>query len=357
MTLRRLAAQVVALLAFAAAVLALAAVPATSADLVLVGLDHGWGPQTCVNGELEPGSIGWEEGSTGIASVSLTSLSTGLPAGNNVPLDPGEYRMVVTFADGYGPDPARFPDWLVIGNTARHIFTVGNAPGCGGPPSTAISVDLGHGGGPQQCHGGTLEPGSIGWEEPLPAGITGVTVTNIATGEVTGNNAPLTAGEYRMVVTFAPGYGPGPNFAGWLLTSTTAQIVYTLAYPDLTDCPQPAPVAVYRFWSPAFGNAHFFTANQAEANHIVASDPNWISEGVGFSAYPAAANWCNTGAPVYRFYSARFTSHFYTISATEKQSIITSDPQLDLRRRRVLRSHRTTPRQRPAVPVLEPRVR
>ncbi len=87
------------------------------------------------------------------------------------------------------------------------------------------------------------------------------------------------------------------------------------------------PQPVYRFWSPRFGNAHFFTISADEAAHVRGYDPNWIDEGIAFGAYPLQNGTCPTAtAEVYRFYSAAYTSHFFTISVAEKDHLIAADP-------------------------------
>jgi len=86
-----------------------------------------------------------------------------------------------------------------------------------------------------------------------------------------------------------------------------------------------ATTAVYRFWSPGFRNAHFFTTNADEASTIRTTDRNWIDEGVAFSAWRADGESCPGASQVYRFYSPRFLTHFYTASATEKEAIRSGD--------------------------------
>jgi Repeat of unknown function (DUF5648) len=86
-------------------------------------------------------------------------------------------------------------------------------------------------------------------------------------------------------------------------------------------------VTVQRFWSQAFNNAHFFTADSDEAGNIIDNDKNWAYEGVAFGAYAADAQGCSSQglSAVYRFYSPRFQSHFFTSSADEKDSIRAHD--------------------------------
>ncbi len=85
-------------------------------------------------------------------------------------------------------------------------------------------------------------------------------------------------------------------------------------------------VAVWRFWSPRFDNAHFFTTNEAEAAHIRAVDRNWIDEGRAFAAYAPSGDECPGATAVHRFYSQRFQSHFYTASQAEADDIRGTDP-------------------------------
>jgi hypothetical protein len=89
--------------------------------------------------------------------------------------------------------------------------------------------------------------------------------------------------------------------------------------------PSGGTARVYRFWSPGFGNAHFFTTSGSEALHIIDTDRSWIYEGPAFSALTASGSTCTQGAPVHRFYSAVFRSHFYTQSAAEKERIQATD--------------------------------
>jgi len=84
------------------------------------------------------------------------------------------------------------------------------------------------------------------------------------------------------------------------------------------------PVA--RFWSSAFDNAHFYTLNAAEADKIKRTDDNWAYEGTGFRAWSAANGSCGAGTiPVYRFWSSKFESHFYTTNQAEMKKVRETD--------------------------------
>ncbi|MCM0641070.1 hypothetical protein [Cellulomonas wangsupingiae] len=85
------------------------------------------------------------------------------------------------------------------------------------------------------------------------------------------------------------------------------------------------PVTVFRFWSPTFDNAHFFTTSETEAENIYLDDRSWQYEGVAFSAVAPDGAACPDGRPVHRFYSPVFQSHFYTQDEGEKSRIIAGD--------------------------------
>ncbi len=83
---------------------------------------------------------------------------------------------------------------------------------------------------------------------------------------------------------------------------------------------------VYRFWSPLY-NSHFYTISEAEKNAVIATWPSstWTYETVAFYAYPEGSQPAGA-SPVYRFWSNAFGGHFYTISETEKDYIIANFP-------------------------------
>ena len=81
---------------------------------------------------------------------------------------------------------------------------------------------------------------------------------------------------------------------------------------------------VYRFWSDT-NKGHFYTISEAEKNFVIANYPpsQWRYEGVGFCALLGGGS----GAyPVYRFWSSTNKGHFYTIDEGEKNHIIASYP-------------------------------
>ncbi len=78
---------------------------------------------------------------------------------------------------------------------------------------------------------------------------------------------------------------------------------------------------VYRFWSDTKKH-HFYTAEYSEALEVISTYPDtvWRYEGVAFQA--SSSDNCSGRKPVFRFWSDKNQGHFYTISATEKQQVI-----------------------------------
>lgn len=80
--------------------------------------------------------------------------------------------------------------------------------------------------------------------------------------------------------------------------------------------------SLYRFWSDKY-KSHFFTVSATERDFIVANNSDWEYE--GFKNYTVTPGE-EEAHEVYRFYSEEFRSHFYTISVNEKNHIIENDP-------------------------------
>jgi hypothetical protein len=88
------------------------------------------------------------------------------------------------------------------------------------------------------------------------------------------------------------------------------------AYPDDSD---PDCKPVYRFWSDRL-KSHFYTISEGEKNGLIGVW-GWIYEGVSFFAYPVGEgpDW---SLPVYRFWSSKYGSHYYTIDEADKANLI-----------------------------------
>jgi hypothetical protein len=83
----------------------------------------------------------------------------------------------------------------------------------------------------------------------------------------------------------------------------------------------PAATPVYRFFDIADGT-HFLTANEAEKNALLATRPDLVFE-------PSSTIWEDAtqqpgDVPVFRFFDTATGTHFYTASAAERASILTT---------------------------------
>lgn len=77
---------------------------------------------------------------------------------------------------------------------------------------------------------------------------------------------------------------------------------------------------VYRFWSSKAGT-HFYTMSEVEKEKLLKNYADvWVYEGVAYRAYPDETD--SDVSPVYRFWSPTALTHFYTISADERDKLI-----------------------------------
>lgn len=79
-------------------------------------------------------------------------------------------------------------------------------------------------------------------------------------------------------------------------------------------------IGVFRFFDSNYGT-HFFSASPDERNTIIATRPDLIFEGVGLQSVDPASNDPNS-SPVYRFFDSTYGTHFFTASATERDTVI-----------------------------------
>jgi len=86
---------------------------------------------------------------------------------------------------------------------------------------------------------------------------------------------------------------------------------------------QTPPDAVYRFYNRETGT-HFYTISVSERDSVIQAFPQFAYEGATFSALAQA----RAGAvPVFRFYNTKTSTHFYTTSVSERDGIIAYYPQ------------------------------
>lgn len=83
---------------------------------------------------------------------------------------------------------------------------------------------------------------------------------------------------------------------------------------------KPDTLPVFRFWS-GKNQSHFYTISEEEKNYLLNNytDDEWHYEGIAWYAYPDQEHG---NIPVYRFWSENNQSHFYTKSVKEKNYMI-----------------------------------
>lgn len=84
------------------------------------------------------------------------------------------------------------------------------------------------------------------------------------------------------------------------------------------------PTNVFRFYNTNTGT-HFFTISATERDYVRNNLPFFAYEGGAFSTYTAADPALS---PVYRFYNRISGTHFYTISETEKDHVVATWPTI-----------------------------
>ncbi len=108
-------------------------------------------------------------------------------------------------------------------------------------------------------------------------------------------------------------------------SQTTVYGRFDYAFADgMSEWLSPGRRSVYRFFKTTLGS-HFYTINGAERNSIISSLPEYSYEGPAFYTYPTASGTPGL-SPIYRFFNTRNGSHFYTINASERDSIIANLP-------------------------------
>lgn len=82
---------------------------------------------------------------------------------------------------------------------------------------------------------------------------------------------------------------------------------------------------LYRFYNRR-SSSHFYTASTTEANHVIATWPEFYTyEGQTYKVSPAPIFGSTT---VYRFYNLTNGSHFYTASKSERDHVIATWPNI-----------------------------
>ena len=93
---------------------------------------------------------------------------------------------------------------------------------------------------------------------------------------------------------------------------------------ELTDEATAATLPVFRFFN-VDTQTHFYTANPAERDYVLATWPQFRPEGIAFHAVAPARD--DIGTPVWRFFNVQTSTHFYTASAAERAFVLATWPQ------------------------------
>jgi hypothetical protein len=94
-----------------------------------------------------------------------------------------------------------------------------------------------------------------------------------------------------------------------------------VAYYAYLRAVEPRLMPIYRFWSDKLGS-HFWTMSESEKNKLISGvSGSWTYEGVVFYAFPEGQQ-PSAAKPVYRFWSSKIGGHFYTIDSAEKDQLI-----------------------------------
>ena len=107
----------------------------------------------------------------------------------------------------------------------------------------------------------------------------------------------------------------GTYWGDWTTISAASPTVTNLASADSSS-----EVSIYRFFDTQDGT-HFFTASASEAASIVSTRSDMSLEGVGLHGY-ATASASPSSEAVFRFFDVADGTHFYTASASERDALV-----------------------------------
>lgn len=99
-------------------------------------------------------------------------------------------------------------------------------------------------------------------------------------------------------------------------------LAYRAALYQWLDNASTVRTPIYRFYNTATG-AHFFTANRAERDYVIATYPQFKYESEAFYAYASAGTGLTA---VYRFFNTKTGTHFFTANSAERDYVIATYP-------------------------------
>ncbi|MBN1361467.1 MAG: hypothetical protein JW993_12790 [Sedimentisphaerales bacterium] len=157
----------------------------------------------------------------------------------------------------------------------------------------------------------------------IGAAWTGSALSNLGdgvyVGQVPAPSAGWTAFFVELVYSnpFSQQYSPNGDF-DYHFTTEMQVLPKAMPFPEVMLAP------VHRFWS-SQGGRHFYTISPYEKSFVQSRYPDyWAYETVGYYAYLSECDWGLR--PVYRFWSDRYTAHFYTIDESERDYVLATYP-------------------------------
>lgn len=177
--------------------------------------------------------------------------------------------------------------------------------------------------------GADLSPVTFFWDP-----VTDLSVSDIYLGVVDESGAYVVQDIYDIDSTYSDPYGLAE---GWYDVEFKFENYYGIVNPDgvpfdllktsvLLQSFEVVFSTVYRFWSPVT-HKHFYTLSEREKNKLIDTYSHvWTFEGPAFYAW--ATRYDANLSPVYRFWSGKSRSHFYTISEREKDKLIRDYPHV-----------------------------
>ena len=116
-----------------------------------------------------------------------------------------------------------------------------------------------------------------------------------------------------------------PNVAEAQNVITNLSGTYTYEGVSYLADPAKNTQPLYRFYN-RVSQSHFYTASDSEANNVMTRlGAVYTYEGRTYSVCPTAATG---GTPIYRFYNKQNGSHFYTASASERDTVMARWPKI-----------------------------
>jgi uncharacterized protein YkwD len=282
------------------------------------GWDYGWSGAIYENLHLAPDGIrgvrGWLDSAAHrqhLLDPAIDRIGIGVAVAED-----GRYFLVQQFSTG-GSGRARDTDASMYTATSHADDPRGSVE--------AITVPRD---GVLEFRGRVTDPSAPGSPVTLRYAIhsTWATTKTAADGSFRISIGPYATADDYEVQVLAENIGAGNRITLWHGIATNRAKAEAIVPPAISPGPRGGTVPVYRFWSPTFDNAHFYTVNGAEAQRLTSSDPNWQFEGEDFRVWAANGDQCDAGkTPVYRFWSSSFESHFYTLNKTESDTIRRTD--------------------------------